>query len=108
MRNTLHLNGSTTFRGNSAASAHGGGIYICGSNVDIDGSNCFMNNAAESGGGAIYARNSVLELNGKIGFIANTAKSKGAAIHTSSSTLILQGNSEQCCKLWWWNLFREQ
>ena len=91
VHSTLHLNGLTTFKNNSAAS--GGGMYIDDSNADIDGSNYFMNNTAESGGGAIYARDSVVELDGKIGFVANTATNKGAAIHAFSSTLILQGSS---------------
>ena len=51
------MNGSTTFKNNSAAS--GGGMYIDSSKTDIDGTNCFMNNTAESGGGAIYVRDSV-------------------------------------------------
>ena len=90
---TLHLNGSTTSKNNSAAS--GGGMYIGGSNADIDGSNCFMNNLAELEGGAIYVMKSVVELIGKVGFVANTATGKGAcaAICVSSGTLILQGNS---------------
>ena len=45
------MNGSTTFKNNSAVS--GRGMYIDGSKAGINGNSCFMNNAAESGGGAI-------------------------------------------------------
>ena len=88
---TLQLNGSITYKNNSAAS--GGGMYIGTSKADIDGNNCFMNNTAESGGGAIYVRDSVVELKGKDVFVANSAVNKGAAIHTSFSTLVFQGSS---------------
>ena len=75
VRSTLHLNGSSELRSNSAL--RGGGMYIDSSAVDMDGSDCFMNDTAKSAGGAIYIRESVVKFNGKKVFTANLARSKG-------------------------------
>ena len=91
MHSTLHVNGSTTFKNNSAAS--GGGMYISASNADIDGRNCFISNTADSRGGAIYARYSAVELNGMDLIVANATGSQCAENHASSNTSILQGSS---------------
>ena len=87
----LHLNGSATFKNNSAAI--GGGIYISDSTVHTDGSHCFGNNTANSEGGGIYARGKVMKFNGKHMFVTNSAGRKGAAIHMSFTTLIFQGTN---------------
>ena len=79
MHVTLHLNGSTAFKKNAAAS--GGGMYISDSRVDSDGSNCFTHNIASSDGGGIDAKDSVVEFSSNDVFVVNSAKNKGAAVH---------------------------
>ena len=91
MHSTLHLNGSTSFKNNSAAS--GGGMYIGDSTVDTDGSNCFMNNMANFEGGGTHATESTVKFNGNDLFVANKARSRGAAISLAFTTMIFQGDS---------------
>ena len=67
-------------------------MYIGGSRIVTEGSNCFMDNMAKSEGGGIDIRDSIMKFNSKV-FVANSVTSKGAAIHASFSTLIFQGSS---------------
>ena len=90
LHSKLHLNGSVTFRNNSAAK--GGAMYLSDSSADINGSNCFKNNIAKLGGG-MYTINSAVQTNGKTVFAANSAQIKGAAMYTSFTSLIFKGSS---------------
>ena len=115
---TVDLAGNTSFERNFALS--GGAMYIEDAEVDLSGTNHFIQDNARYEGGAIYIRASKVNMSGKnvlehnsaamrggslfatcatinftgITMIANSKSPEGAAIHMAYSSIIAEGSTQ--------------
>ena len=115
---TIDLAGNTSFERNFALS--GGAMYIEDAEVDLSGTNHFIQDNAHYEGGAIYIRASKVNMSGKnvlehnsaamrggslfatcatinftgITMIANSKSPEGAAIHMAYSSIIAEGSTQ--------------
>ena len=115
---TLDLVGNTTFERNSALT--GGAMYMEDTQINLNGTNHFIEDHAHHEGGAIYIRAGKMNISGKnilesnsaatsggslfatcatinftgITIIHNSKSPEGAAIHVVSSSVILEGTTQ--------------
>ena len=94
----IYMNGGTiTLEGgnvnyNNATTSNGGGIYMNGGIININGGNVNYNNTTTLNGGGIYMNGGTINING--GNVSNNkATASGGGVYLASGTMTLQGGN---------------